>query len=108
MKPLFTLLLSATLALAFQQPQPQQDVTAEQAAKDSGLLEAAKRGDDPGVKAALEQGARPDAADQQTARTALMFAVEGGYREAAATLVKAGARVDVGPGVYQQPGEVQI
>ncbi|MGW0392646.1 ankyrin repeat domain-containing protein [Streptomyces sp. NPDC003042] len=60
---------------------------------DRPLLDAARRGDEAGVSAALAAGAAVDARDEQL-RTALLLAVLGDHVEAAGVLLAAGADPD--------------
>ncbi|MCX5192618.1 ankyrin repeat domain-containing protein [Streptomyces sp. NBC_00249] len=60
---------------------------------DRALLEAAARGDEPGVSAALAAGAAVDARDEQL-RTALLLAALADHVGTAALLVAAGADPD--------------
>ncbi|MFD9539092.1 ankyrin repeat domain-containing protein [Streptomyces sp. NPDC060022] len=62
-------------------------------AVDHRLLDTARTGDTEGVRAALEEGARVDARDEEL-RTPLLLAALGDHVDAARLLVEAGASPD--------------
>jgi ankyrin repeat protein len=73
-----------------------------EAPSDEGLREAAGRGDVAAVRAALDGGARPEAADSSGA-TALVRAAYSNQVEAATVLVEAGANVNHKDSSMQSP-----
>lgn len=69
------------------------DSSATSMSTQTRLLDAASRGDAPGVTAALDGGADIESRDEQ-ARTALLLAATGDHVEVAQTLISRGASPD--------------